>query len=58
MAVSAPCRFLPVRWLAEERDALAGILIPAPLPAMREVADSFFENPCLRRMPRWLPAIA
>jgi predicted amidophosphoribosyltransferase len=30
MAVSAPCRFLPVRWLAEARDALAGILIPAP----------------------------
>jgi len=30
MAESAPSRSLALRWLAEARDALASILIPAP----------------------------
>jgi hypothetical protein len=30
MAEPAPSRSLPLRWLAEARDALASVLIPAP----------------------------
>jgi len=30
MAEPSPSRYLPLRWIAEARDALASALIPAP----------------------------
>ncbi len=58
MAESAPSRSLPPRWMAEARDAIASILIPAPcrlcgellnhssrIPICRDCLDSFSRVP-------------
>jgi len=58
MAGSAPSRTLPLRWIAEARDAIAGVLNPAPcrwcdvllthssrIPVCRSCLDGFSQVP-------------
>src|SRR5579859_2006364 len=56
MAEPAPSRFLPRRWIAEARDALASILIPAPCRLCGELLNHSSRipicNSCLDNFPR------
>lgn len=48
MAGSAPSRSLPLRWMAEARDALASILIPAPCRLCGELLNHSSRIPICR----------